>query len=117
MIEELFNSTCSIYRLTGYENYNTSTSVEGEVTESWVLVASLVPCRIDRARTPTERRDDGMVETGTTLAFFKVTQNIKDGDRISVNSKRYHVVDAYPVAGFDEDHHIEAEIKLIDALA
>lgn len=115
MFEELLSTTVVIYRLAGYENYDFTTAVEGEVDESWVPVNLAASCRIDRMRSPTTRRSDGPVQTGTTLAFFKADEDIKDGDRIVSGDKKYTVVDVYPVEGFDEVHHKEAEIRLIDS--
>lgn len=115
MYEELLNTTVTIYRLTGYENYNYTTAVEGEVVESWTPVNLTAKCRIDRFRSPTNRRSDGQVQTGTTMAFFKVDEDVKDGDRIVANGKKYSVVDVYTVEGFDETHHKEAEIRLVDS--
>lgn len=117
MIEDLFNTTCRIYRLINYTSYDFSTSNEGEVDEAWGIVHRSIPCRVDRARTPTNRRSDGMVEIGDRVLFCGPEIDIRDGDRTKVDEMFYTVVDVMPIYGFSDLHHYEVNIRLIDWVA
>lgn len=117
MIEDLFNTTCRIYRLINYTNYDFSTSNEGEVDESWGIVHRSIDCRVDRARTPTNRRSDGMVEIGDRVLFCGPEIDIRDGDRVKVDELFYGVVDVMPIYGYSDLHHHEVNIRLIDWIA
>lgn len=111
----LLNSTCSIYRMTGFEgNYDYTASTEGSVSETWTETYTNVECRVDRASTPIYRRPAGIVTMGQTTGFFLPDQDIVDGDRVYHDSNWYEVMDVVPIYGYNALHHKEAALRLLD---
>lgn len=114
MYFDLLNTTCTIYRLQGFTDYDFSVSDEGEVNEAWGIAAENVVCRVDRAYSPSRRRGDGVVETGQKLLFVNSDVDIRDADRITVDNIYYVVEDSSIINGMRDAHHIECRINLID---
>jgi hypothetical protein len=123
VFSELLNRPCNIYRLLNWDNFDFSTTDEGEVdeSESWTLVESAV-CRVEEIDTSADRRSDGQVETGTNILYFELGVDVNVTDRVEVSHptiaelpvQLFHVMKISEIEGFDEFHHLEAEVIHID---
>lgn len=118
MYEDFLQPIGKIYRLVDVDEYDFTGSEEGEVSETWQLVAENVMCRVDRAATPTARAPGGLVQVGEPVGFFLVTEGIQNADRFYYPffgvGTWYLVIDATPVLTMDGFHHIEARLVLMD---
>ncbi|MFW9928141.1 MAG: hypothetical protein ACFFD1_01990 [Candidatus Thorarchaeota archaeon] len=111
---DLLNRTCTIYRLSGIDDYDYSTSDEGEVTESWNSVSSDVRCRIDKPGFRGSRQQSGFIKAGSRRIFLPVETDLRLGDRLLVDGIYYSVSDSEVIDGMRDDHHIEGSIEIID---
>jgi hypothetical protein len=118
MYDELLTTTCEIYRLNDWENYDFSASEEGEMEEEWELVES-ASCRVDGNDETVIRRSDGSVEVSTGTVFFSLSADVRRNDRIKVTlpysgQQIYQVLRCGFIEGYDGYTHKEADVIHVD---
>jgi hypothetical protein len=112
---DLLRDRCTIYRLSGIDNYNFSTSEEGEVTEVWGTVAANVPCLYDHTSASVIRRSDGLVHNGAGNFFTSKDSGLITKDRLLLDDVYYTVEESDTTRGIiTGNHHIQAKIEVID---
>lgn len=118
MYDELLSTTCSIYRLNDWENFDFSASEEGEMEEEWELVETTT-CRVDGNDETVTRRSDGPVEVATGTIFLGLSVDIRVNDRIKVSmpytgQQIFQVYRMTAVEGYDGYNHKEADVYHVD---
>jgi hypothetical protein len=116
MFNRLLNDKCNIFRLSGFPDCDFSESKQGEVEDIWTLVATDVPCRMDRAFIPSRRLQSGPISSASLMLFIGPSCILHDDDRIILQStgQYYLVSGVVDILGFRGLHHKEAHLTIID---
>jgi hypothetical protein len=120
LIRDLFPHSCDVYRLQGFSDTDFSSTSEGEVTETWGIVALNVPCRFEPEDGTFQRRSDGAVDIGDHQFFVDPDVDIRNADRVyraegEIGADFFSVVGVtYRRDMHDKLHHKEIRCAHID---